>query len=190
MHRTPKWQARMIVVLLLALLSSCGEQLPVGNQFAEGKPLPLLRLTDLNGAAVSSRSFEGKLLVLNVWGSWCPPCRKEMPGLQRLSERLDARLFAVAGLSVDRDVMRVSEFVGRYGITFENFVDPGGRLAKKLGVDAYPETLLLAPDGTLIRRVQGEQDWNSPETVRMLEALQRGYQIATHEHQADRQERK
>ena len=161
-------------LMLLALVSGCGEKQSPQIPLVEGKPFPSLTLNKLNGGTASTQAFKGKMLVLNVWATWCPPCRKEMPGLERLSKILDPQRFAVAGLSTDGEQQLVSEFIRRNGITFENFIDLNGKLAKQLGVNAYPETFLIAPDGTLVRRVMGEQDWSSPAMIQVLEEAYQG----------------
>ena len=111
------------------------------------------------------------MLVLNIWATWCPPCRREIPGLDRLSQTLDPKRFAVIGLSTDDDALLASEFLIQNGITFTNFFDQKGKMSRQLGLQVYPETFVIAQDRTLVRRMTGLRDWSSPDMVNMLEGL-------------------
>ena len=151
---------------LLATLNACDKQ--------KIDELPTeFTLTGLNGTKTSIQMFHGKLLVLNVWASWCPPCRREMPSLERLSKSANSEHIAVAGISTDESVNAVREFVAKHSITFAIFTDTPMNVANTLGARVYPETLLIAPDGKLIQRIAGERDWDSPA---MLKALEDAYQ--------------
>lgn len=160
-------------IALLALLGACDKPaapLVVG----EDKAFPELVLTDLKGTQVSTQAFRGKLLVLNVWASWCPPCRKEMPSLERLSKAVDDGHIVVVGMSIDGDAKVARDFLSQNGITFRNFIDAEKKIADALGVHAYPETFLIAPDGKLVRKIMGEQDWSSPAMLQVLDDAYKG----------------
>lgn len=161
------------VIALLSLLGAC-DKTAAPLTVAEDKPFPELVLTDLDGAQVSTQTFRGKLLVLNVWATWCPPCRKEMPSLERLGKSVDSGRIVVAGMSIDGDAKAVRGFLAQNDITFRNFIDPDKRIADSLGVLAYPETFLIAPDGKLVRRISGEQEWSSPAMRQVLEEAYQG----------------
>jgi peroxiredoxin len=162
-------------------LSGCDmskAQQPVQAESAlpvEGKVFPKLTLEGASGKTLSTDAFRGKVVVLNVWAAWCPPCRREMPSLEALSKKLDARRFAVVGLSTDEDSMLAREFLQQNGITFTNFFDRNGRIAKQFDLEVYPETFLIGADGTLIQRVPGMRDWSSPEMVAFLEMTYDSY---------------
>jgi thiol-disulfide isomerase/thioredoxin len=168
-----QWQRSLLVVILLfsMTVSACKKLESVPPQLVEGQAFPSFMLNYVLGEKANKSAFQGKVLVLNVWATWCPPCRKEMPSLQRLSQTLDPKRFAVIGLSTDQDAMLATEFLAQGGVTFDNFFDPNGHMSKQLGLKVYPETFLIAPDGTLARRVTGLQDWSSPEMLVLLEAI-------------------
>lgn len=165
------------IVLLLAsavILGACGrKEAAIPAALAEGAVFPEIVLNFSEGKTVSTQSFRGKVLVLNFWATWCPPCRREMPGLEALSRSLDPARFAVVGVSADEDAFLAEEFLRQNQITFANFFDRGGKIAKQLGMQVYPETFLIGPDGILLQRVPGLQDWNSPAKVAQLEELSR-----------------
>ncbi|QDZ27725.1 TlpA disulfide reductase family protein [Noviherbaspirillum sp. UKPF54] len=170
----PGLRAIMLLLASTVLLSACGsKEAGVATVLAEGSAFPEIVLNFSEGKTVSTQSFRGKVLVLNFWATWCPPCRKEMPGLEALSRSLDPARFAVVGVSADEDAFLAEEFLRQNQITFANFFDRGGKIAKQLGMQVYPETFLIGADGILLQRVPGLQDWNSPAKVAQLEELSR-----------------
>lgn len=124
------------------------------------------RLSDLTDLS------RGRAVVLNVWATWCAPCRAELPSLQRLSDQLDPDRYAVIGLSIDHDPDFVAEYLRDIGITFANLVatDPAGASAE-LGAKSLPQTLLLRPDGSLHQKVVGARDWTAPNERASVLAL-------------------
>jgi len=150
------------LLVMLFLLNACDK--PKVDELP-----PEITLTGLNGKQISTQAFRGKLLVLNVWASWCPPCRREMPSLERLSKTADRKHIAVAGIATDQSVNAVREFISQHGISFDIFTDTPMNVANNLGVHIYPETLLISPDGKLIQRISGERDWDSPAMLKALE---------------------
>ena len=160
-------------LVLLTLVCACGEQ-SSQPRLAEGEEFPQITLNKLSGGTVSISAFRGKLLVLNVWSTQCIPCREEMPDLERLSKTLDPQRFVVIGLSVQNDAYQVRKFLEYNGITFENFFDRDEVTLKQLDITVYPVTLLIAPDGILIQRVMGRQEWSSPAVTKVLEDMYHG----------------
>jgi thiol-disulfide isomerase/thioredoxin len=140
-----------------------------------GEELPDLRLAGLDGSLLETRALRGRVLLLNAWATWCPPCRREMPALQRLSEAMRGSPVLVAGLTVDRDLNLVREFLLTHRITFPQYVDPDMALAKGvLRVVGFPETFVVGRDGRLAARLVGEREWDGAPMLRALEALARG----------------
>lgn len=163
----------LALLLSLFMIGAC-DKTPspsINPLLTEGQKIPRVVLEAISDGDAASSALSQKMLVVNFWATWCAPCRREMPGLEQLSKTLDSNNFAVIGLSVDEDVMLASEFIIQNKITFANYFDKGGAMAKRLGLLAYPETFVIAPDRTLVRRMTGFHDWSSPEMVNMLEAL-------------------
>ena len=175
------WCRRRILLGVVSLgLSACdqpsvglGAGMHASATLVQGGAFPALVLDYISGGSDAMGPWHGKLLVLNIWATWCPPCRREMPGLDRLSKTLDAKRFAVVGLSVDTDTLLAAEFLVQHGITFTNFFDQSGKMTQSLGLKAYPETFVIAPDRRILRRISGQREWDSPEMISMLEQIQK-----------------
>lgn len=161
--------------VLLALLVACAQG-PAPDDLIEGRYFPPLVLHGFDGEpATSIADYRGRLVVLNVWATWCPPCRKELPSLERLQAQLGDETFAVVGLSVDNDADIAQEYLLERGITFPNFLDLQGRDAKRLlGIRIYPDTFIISPDGVLLRSLVGERDWDDPAVAGALRAAREG----------------
>lgn len=162
----------LAIALLLAMLGACNKApAPGAASLLEGQAFPAFMLDFLASRSEAGAAWQGKILVLNVWATWCPPCRREMPDLELLSKTLDPQRFAVIGLSVDADTLLAAEFLLQHGITFANFFDQSGKVTAPLALQAYPQTFVIAPDGTLLLRVIGHREWASPAMVNLLESL-------------------
>jgi len=162
--------------LLSLLLASCSapEQQDGGGLPVKGKAMPEFQMTTLGGKQLNSHSqFAGKVIILNVWATWCPPCRKEMPDLIRLSRLLPANKFTVMGLSVDNNADDVRAFIKEYHIPFPIFWDKGGKQVAGpiLGTFKYPETYIINRRGVYVEKVVGGFPWASPRTVAIMNAI-------------------
>jgi len=164
-----------MLLAALLLLGACSNN-PGNHVVNKGDTLPAMKLHDLSGKTVYSRElFAGKVIIFNVWATWCPPCRKEMPDLLRLSQILPKDRFMVAALSVDKNLDDVRAFVHEHGLTFPVFWDQEGRAIAEpeLGVFKYPETLVINREGKVVTKVIGAYPWAGAETVRALKYIAR-----------------
>lgn len=166
-----RYLATLITIAAL-LLAGCDDSPKTAVKLTEGAPMPSIIVTDLDGSPFNLDSQRGKLVVLHVWATWCPPCREELPGLDRLAKSLDPSRYTVIGLSIDEDVNLVREFNLKYNISFARHIDPEMKVARDLGVTATPETFLIGPDGRLVRRMIGDQPW---DTAGMRQVLEQAY---------------
>jgi cytochrome c biogenesis protein CcmG, thiol:disulfide interchange protein DsbE len=158
----------LCAVGLIALVAAGCSARPEAGAAAVGRPFPALRLAALEGAAAADAPVTGgRNVVLNVWATWCEPCRREMASLERLA-RTGGEV-EVVGLSVDEDINLAREFVLAEGVRFANYSDPGGRAVRDaLGVQALPQTFVVRRDGTLVARIVGPRDWAGDEARSML----------------------
>jgi len=134
------------------------------------RALPEVSFRDADGDTVRLADFRGRTVLLNVWATWCTPCREEMPTLDRLQAELGGPDFAVVALSIDRagaDV--VGAFFDEIGIEhLAIHVDASGRASRQLSVVGLPSTLLLDAEGREVGRLVGPAAWNAPAMIRFL----------------------
>ncbi len=136
--------------------------------------LPDIAFVDASGKAMTVKDWRGRVILLNLWATWCAPCRKEMPGLDRLQAELGSEKFEVVALSVDRGGIAASQrFLDQIKIEkLKLYVDPTARASTALKTIGLPTTLLVK-DGREIGRLVGPAEWDSPEAKRLIEAALR-----------------
>ena len=137
---------------------------------ASPRPLPELAFEDGKGKPVTLADFRGRTVLLNVWATWCPPCREEMPSLDRLQKALGGPAFEVVALSIDAGgAPVVKRFYDEIGIrSLAIYVDRGMRAAGQLATPGVPTTLLIDPQGRELGRHAGPAQWDSPEALRVI----------------------
>jgi thiol-disulfide isomerase/thioredoxin len=137
------------------------------------RPMPPLVFSGGDGRTVRLKDFRGKVIVLNLWATWCAPCRKEMPSLDRLQSRSGGKDFEVVALSVDfAGLQAVRKFYQDFGINhLRLFVDPSSQVLDQVKVLGLPATLLIDRDGREIGRLVGAAEWDSPEMLRLFRGL-------------------
>ena len=136
-----------------------------------GDRAPDFNLAADDGSGFSLGDYQGKLVLLNFWATWCPPCVQEMPSLNALHERFQDRGLVVLGVSVDEDQQAYQQFVERLGIVFPTVLDPARQVSNRYGTLKYPETYLINREGVVIRKYIGEEDWSRPEIVNYIGSL-------------------
>jgi thiol-disulfide isomerase/thioredoxin len=112
--------------------------------------------------------LRGKPLIINVWASWCGPCRAEMGSLERLAKRLGARKVKVIGISTDDDAAAAAAFLTKSRVTFDNYLDRNLLLENMLGANTIPLTVLVDAQGRVVKKINGYHDWDSPESADMI----------------------
>ncbi|WP_448206374.1 TlpA family protein disulfide reductase [Azospirillum sp. sgz302134] len=154
--------------------ASGGGSLPVGldkyRSTEAPKPLPPLSFVDGEGRRVDLAEFKDKLVLLNLWATWCAPCVKEMPALDRLQAQLGGPGFQVVALSVDRGGKdQVEPFFRKIGVkNLALYLDPGSASMQALSLRGLPTTLLVDQEGRELGRIEGAVEWDSPEVVAFL----------------------
>lgn len=130
-----------------------------------------LRETTLHGLSGHSRKFSefrGKPLIINVWASWCGPCRAEMGSLERLSRRYGGKQFNIIGISTDDDASAAAAFVKESKLPFDNYLDSKVLLENMLGANTIPLTILVDAHGRVVKKIRGSQEWDSPELLNLI----------------------
>ena len=157
---------------MLMLVTGCQQPLPP-LKIQPGQTVTQdLDVQDVTGKGAKLSLATGKLLILNVWATWCGPCRHEMPSLDRLAQKLDTNHYVVVGLSVDSDDHLVREFLIERKVGFSNYLDPTMAIATQVfGIRAFPSTLVFAPDGRLLEVIEGWREWDNLQMINRLTNL-------------------
>ena len=158
----------------LASTKAAISDVPVFAMSDTPKPMPDLQFNDSNGKTLTMADFKGKVVLLNIWATWCAPCRKEMPTLDRLQAILGGPDFEVVPVSIDRKGMdAVSLFYIDTGIkNLGRYIAPAANQAlDAIGVWGLPATLLLDRQGRELGRLEGPADWDSPDMITTLKSI-------------------
>ncbi|MGI9485022.1 MAG: TlpA family protein disulfide reductase [Geminicoccaceae bacterium] len=166
---------RISVLLGAALLAFFFVQPAQAFNFVatDGGPVPEVTFLDADGNERSLADFQGRVVVLNLWATWCAPCRKEMPSLDRLQAALGGDDFDVIALAVDRgDLSKVLSFYADVGI--ENLAvyhDETAKAGRTLRAPGLPTTLIIDRKGHEVGRVLGDAEWDGEDVVSLLNAV-------------------
>jgi cytochrome c biogenesis protein CcmG, thiol:disulfide interchange protein DsbE len=174
----------IVGAFLLVLLVLVGAGWMVRERFLPvevGTRAPNFVASDLESRPVSLEELRGSVVLLNIWATWCAPCREEMPSMQRLHERFVEQGLRVVAVSIDAESGRrlgigppagdVRGFVEEYGLTFDVWLDPAGEIQRIYRTTGVPESFLIDRDGAIVKKVIGATDWDSDahhDLVRML----------------------
>jgi cytochrome c biogenesis protein CcmG, thiol:disulfide interchange protein DsbE len=131
---------------------------------------------DLDGKPSRLSSLRGKVVVLNFWATWCPPCVEETPSLNRLQKYIASRNGVIVGIAADEDIAAYDKFLRDQSVGFPTFRDPGTKdnhspLAGLYGTTMYPETYVIDRHGKIARKFIGFQRWDSPDMLAYFDAL-------------------
>jgi len=138
------------------------------------KQAPDFTVAGLHGEPFVLRAFRGKVVFLNFWATWCPPCKEEMPSMERLYLRYKDRGLTMLAISIDSDSARgVADFVQKHRLTFLIGLDPNLEVANGYGIRALPSTFLIDRDGNTSAIALGPRDWDGTVAHAVIEALLR-----------------
>lgn len=136
------------------------------------KAAPEFTLSGLHGERIALRELKGKVVLLNFWATWCPPCKAEMPSMERLHRRYKERGFTILAISIDSGGEgTVAEFVKAHGLTFPIGLDPKLAVANLYGIRALPSTFLIDKSGNTAAVALGPRDWDGAAAHAVVESL-------------------
>ncbi len=140
--------------------------------FASPQPLPAFSVTPLAGdAALSEKTLAGSATLLNFWATWCPPCKQEMPSIEKLHEAMKGESFKIVAISVGEAKDTVSAFIADRGFTFPVYLDEKGVAGQIFASQGIPTTYILDADGRAIAGTVGAREYDEPELVAALKEL-------------------
>ncbi len=148
---------------------------------ASGYPAPDFDVVDTDGSHVTLADYDGKVLLLNVWATWCLPCREEMPSMQRLYDNFAPEDFEIAAISIDAMPGETDQagnpggdplgFAQELGLTFPILLDPSGDIQRVYRTTGVPESFVIGTDGVIYKKVAGPTDWDSQTNVELVRRL-------------------
>ena len=146
-----------------------------------GSEAPDFTATTQDGREVALSDYRGKVVLVNIWATWCPPCVEEMPSLQRLYESLEGTDFEILAVSVDSRVGELNRtgreggdvwgFGEQFGLTFPLVHDPSARIQQIYQTTGVPETFIVGRDGVIYKKVAGPTDWDAPVNQELVRRL-------------------
>jgi cytochrome c biogenesis protein CcmG, thiol:disulfide interchange protein DsbE len=155
---------------------------PELNPVEIGSTAPAFHATDLRTHRPASlEDYRGKVVLLNIWATWCPPCRAEMPSMEQLHKKLAGTDFRIAAVSVDGDAFypdneqngpaQILAFANQLGLTFDILHDPSGAIRTSYDIFGVPESYVIDRDGIIVKRVIGAADWQDPVNEMLIRRL-------------------
>jgi thiol-disulfide isomerase/thioredoxin len=156
------------VLLLCALGAAPAAPAATPGEVAVGGTLREATIAGLNGPARKLSDFRGRPLIINVWASWCGPCRAEMASLDRLAWLDVGREFNIIGISTDDYPERAKAWLRDSNATISQFIDQQLQMENMLGASKLPLTVLVGADGRVLDKIYGAHEWDSAEAVRLI----------------------
>jgi cytochrome c biogenesis protein CcmG, thiol:disulfide interchange protein DsbE len=170
---TRQWTVFGIVVGGLVLGAAAITWVAPDSGVEINRPAPSFRAIDLATRDTASlEDYRGSVTLVNIWATWCLPCRDEMPSMQKLYDSLGTRGFRIAAISIDEGSPEdVTAFAEQFGLTFDILHDRSGQVERLYQTTGVPESFLLDRRGVLVKRVIGAHDWSSPANIGAVERL-------------------
>jgi thiol-disulfide isomerase/thioredoxin len=156
----------LIVFWMSTLSASAYAKMP--GEVDEGGFLREASLYGFSGDYRRLSELRGRPLIINVWASWCGPCRAEMGSLERLSRRFNGKEFNIIGVSTDDYPNLAAEFLRQTKVTFDNYHDRNLLLESMLGANTIPLTVLVDAQGRVLKKVRGSRQWDSPDSLNLI----------------------
>jgi thiol-disulfide isomerase/thioredoxin len=165
-----------LLVFFLLSLTSLSASSDTPGEVKVGSYLREVPLHGFDGKTNKLSEYKGKPLIINVWASWCGPCRAEMGSLERLAHQYNGKEFNVIGVSTDDSRSAAAAFIKKSGITFDSYLDRKLSLENMLGANTIPLTILVDENGRVLKKVRGAYEWDSPKA---LEAIGQAFNISS-----------
>ena len=135
-------------------------------------PAPDFKFPALDGKMVSLSDYKGKVVLVNIWATWCPPCVAEMPSMEKLYNKFKGENFEILAVSIDTlGLKAVAPFMTKSNLTFPALIDTEGAIKTVYGVTGIPESFIIDKQGILIKKIIGPVDWAAPNIFRFFNVL-------------------
>jgi len=166
--------AKLLILLLLLVSSPFSEAQQAGKgltQLTNTPPAPDFVLNDLDGKQHRLSDYRGQVVIINFWATWCPPCRAEMPSMQRAWEGLQREGIVILGIDVGEDEDTIFLFTANYPVEFPLLMDSDSAVINQWPVRGLPTTFVVDPKGRIVYQAIGGREWDDPELLSLVRAL-------------------
>lgn len=167
--------AASLAALIPALPAAAADLPPLAHSLTQQalKPAPALKLPDLDGKPHDLAKLRGKVVLVNFWATWCPPCRREMPSMERLSQALSKEPFVVLAVDVGEDSDTIEAFASQLDVTptFPILLDADSRAMTAWKVGGLPTTFLVDKQGRVVASAIGGREFDHPEMIESIRRL-------------------
>ncbi len=177
MHRTQKTLpvSAVIFLVIVFVFISCGRQVTpaeTGTRAAVGAAAPDFVLKSVDGKDVRLSDYKGRVVLLNFWATWCPPCRSEMPSIESLSRKMNGYDFVILAVSIDGfETSQLKNIISPNHYSFTILHDPEQKVADTYLITGIPTTYIIDKDGVIIDKSVGAEYWDSEDRIRQLMSL-------------------
>jgi peroxiredoxin len=162
-------------IIVLLQIKDSSFNLSGKPRLGKGAPAPDFSLPDLDGKMVNLADYRGKVVLLNIWATWCPPCVEEMPSMEKLYQTLNGEGFEILAVSIDvSGGEAVIPFMKKHGLSFPALTDTKGSIKSLYQTTGVPESFIIGKDGIIAEKVIGPRDWATPDAMRYFRNLVRG----------------
>lgn len=162
------WLGGVALALVLAPTLGAGDLSPTAES---ERRAPEFDLQALDGNPHRLEDYRGKVVLLNFWASWCPPCLAELPGMQRLADQMRAEPFDIVLVNVQESAFRVANFLKLMGVHLTTLLDPTGDTFRAWGGAIYPTSFVIDPEGKIRYVAQGPLEWDSQDVLAAIQGL-------------------
>ena len=160
------------VLVILLLRNGRDSTTTTTRQVQVGFPAPNFAFPDLNGQQVGLADHRGKVVLVNIWATWCPPCRQEMPSMQKLYEKFKGENFEILAVSIDSTGSEaVAPFIRTMNLTFPVLLDPKEDIRPLYGITGVPESFIIDKEGIVVEKIIGPIDWATPKAFQFFQDL-------------------
>ncbi|MBC8017792.1 MAG: TlpA family protein disulfide reductase [Verrucomicrobia bacterium] len=165
----------LIITAVLMMVVGCSKKTEPTKGAAvvkEKSPAPEVIVNSLQNVPLKLSDLKGKVVLLNFWATWCPPCREEMPSMMKLNSAMVGKPFQMVAVSIDEGgIPEIESFFKESGFNLPAYTDPDGKATETYGVTGVPESFIIDKNGILVKKVIGPLAWDSPETISFIEGL-------------------
>ena len=165
----------LIISCLFLSLTACtkADTQKTGTVAKEKSPAPDVSVVSLaTGSTLKLSELKGKVVLLNFWATWCPPCREEIPSMMKLNSFMAGKPFQMVAVSIDEGgKSAIESFFKETGFVLPTYMDESGASSKSYGITGVPESFIIDKQGVIVKKIIGGLAWDSPETVSFIEGL-------------------